>query len=737
MSDATQHLRAVKLPSTREWISCVAAVLAVAAVLTWVDLRPRVQEDFFFSAEDPALQTLREIDRRFPPTPQIIVRATGTDIDAENYRTAVGALGEELARVAGITGVYSVATESATSPLWSRLLLPPGGSASNLILQVEGEDPEALVDALDGVLAEAESSSFELEMSGVPIIIERIRRNLFRDLVVFSLAAILVFGLLVGFIYRRVRIVIGTLVTCLGACGVTLVAAQAIGLGIGLLTANLVTIVFVLTLSHIVFITANFGRATVGERGSPGRACGGSEDANGESLAGERSSTPAGSPVGEETPARAAVRLTVGPSFWCMVTTLLGFSSLLLATALPLRELGMAGGLGTVVAFGSAYLLYPPFLASVPPWGAASRGTERQRAALGLFPKRHGTRWLGAIAAFVILVGAGLWRLDTDPGLLTYFEEGSELRRGLEAIDDDGGSSTLKVIVRDNDGRGLGTREVYAELWAFQEALEEDPSVGVVVSPAVLLEHARSQPLAGFLPLSLLLEILDSALANEIGRSFVAPDRTEALYLLRMREGGRSTPRAEVIERVRGHAERSGLEPVLVGGQYELQAQLGRLIAASLRLGLGGLVLLFVGVATVVSRSFRTTLAMVACLAAIPLVVLGTFGHLGVAVDIITSPGANVALAMGVDSMIHVVSRVRLLRGDLSGAELWWRAREELARPVLAASVMICLGFGIFGLSTFPPTQRFGLAVILGTATAATMALVALPFAAQLRIRER
>ena len=157
MSDATQDVRLVKLPSIREWISSAAALLAVLAVLTWVDLRPRVQEDFFFSPEDPALQSLREIDRRFPPTPQIIIRATGPDINDEAYRARVGALGQELTRIPGVTGVYSIATESAASPLWSRLLLPPGGSASNLVLQVEAGDPEALVDALDGVLSEAEA----------------------------------------------------------------------------------------------------------------------------------------------------------------------------------------------------------------------------------------------------------------------------------------------------------------------------------------------------------------------------------------------------------------------------------------------------------------------------------------------------------------------------------------------------------------------------------------------------
>jgi predicted RND superfamily exporter protein len=60
-----------------------------------------------------------------------------------------------------------------------------------------------------------------------------------------------------------------------------------------------------------------------------------------------------------------------------------------------------------------------------------------------------------------------------------------------------------------------------------------------------------------------------------------------------------------------------------------------------------------------------------------------------------------------------------------------------MARPVLTTTLLICVGFGVFGLSSFPPTRRFGFAVILGTLTAATMALVALPLSASLRRRGR
>jgi len=345
---------------------------------------------------------------------------------------------------------------------------------------------------------------------------------------------------------------------------------------------------------------------------------------------------------------------------------------------------------------------------------------------------------LAVIALVVLGLGIGVPKLDTDPGLLTYFAEGSELRTGLERIDRDGGSSTLNIAIRDAAGARLDENEVYERMWSFQEALEADSAVGAVLSPAVLLGHARTLPLAGFLSLSALLDIAETPQLDRIALSFVTQERDEGLFFLRMKESVQEPSREAVMDRLEGYARDAGLEPVQMGGLYDLQAQLGRLITSSLQIGLGGLLLLFVGVAGVVSRSARVTALMVACLGAIPLVVLGTFGHLGVAVDIITSPAANVALAMGVDSMIHLVVRVRQLRnGGLGPEESWSQARAQIMRPVLAATLLICVGFGIFGLSTFPPTRRFGSAVILGTMTAATMALVTLPLAIEALRRRR
>jgi len=672
------------------WAACGLAVLTVTLVALFVDLSPRVEGDFFFSDDDPQMVASRTVAERFPGGAQILLRVEDLAGDADAYRARVASLAADLMEVEGITGGYSIGADDPTgSPLFERLLLTPDPTATNIYLSADDTDPEILVPRLEAVVEAHRAPELDIIMSGVPVIVELIRRSLYRDLVVFSLAAVLVFGVIGWLFYRDAAIVLGTLATCFVSVSVTLIAVQLMGSGIGLLTANLVTIVFVLTLSHVVFLTANWVQAATDE---PDRA-----------VALSR-----------------GVRETLEGSFWSMATTLLGFLSLLIATARPLRELGVAGAVGSVAAILVTYSVYPAFLGR---WARVHETAAiRSRA---VRPAGHRRVVVTAVAAVVLTLAFGVARVDTDPGLLTYFAEGSELRDGLEQMDRDGGSSTLDIVVSDPAGERIDTPEVLARLEALQTSLEADSAVGVVISPTVLIGHARTLPLARLLPIPTLLDLASSPQLGGVALGFVTPERDQAHYLLRMRESHEEPSRYGVMDRLTEDALEAGLEPDLVAGLYDLQAQLGTLIRSSLRIGIGGLLILFLGIAFIVSRSAATTLKMWLCLAAIPTVVLGVFGLFGIAVDIITSPAANVALAIGADSMIHLVVRARRLAG--SHRAPWSLAVAQISRPVLGATGIISAGFGIFVLSSFPPTQRFGLAVILGTAAAATMALVVLP----------
>lgn len=701
------------------WVGVALAVAAVAAVLGFVDLSPQVEGEFFFAEDDPQMRASEEIASRFPSGSQLILRvahraggvaaegvveradegaaegavegAVGGAVERDDYRARIRSLTNDLLAVDGVEGGFSITTDDPTrSPLFARILLTPDPNASNIVLEVDGTEPEELLPRIERVVEAHADADLEIVVSGVPAIVELIRRSLYRDLVVFSGAAVLVFTLLIGLVYRDPAIVAGTLTTCLVSVGATLLVVHVSGVGIGLLTANLVTIVFVLTLSHVVFLTGNWRRVA---------AEGG---------------------WGSSDVLRRAIRDTWEGSLWSMMTTLLGFASLLVATARPLRELGVAGAVGTITALLVAYLVYPAFLGQ---WASAREARTTDRVPV---PAPTGARWILPTALGLVAVMAfGVPRLDTDPGLLSYFAEGSTIREGLARIDADGGSSTLDIVVADPAGDAVSNAAVYSRLEDLQTDLEADPAVGVVLSPVVLIEHARTFPLAGFLPVDALLGIASSEAAGGVGRGFVTPDRSQARFSLRMRETVEQ-PRRTVMARLGSMVEARGLEPVVVAGLYDLQAQLGSLIASSLRIGIGGLLLLFLVVAVVVSRSARVAAAMWACLAAIPLVILGMFGHAGVAIDIITSPAANIALAVGADSMIHLVVRVRRL-SEAGASAPWLDGVAQIGRPVLGATAIVSAGFGIFALSSFPPTQRFGLAVIVGTLTAAAMALLVLP----------
>ncbi len=302
------------------WVAIGVALVGVTLVALFVDVSPRVEGEFFFSDDDPQMQASDSVAARFPSTPQILLRVQDLAGDRPAYRERVAALTDDLLGIEGITGGYSITTDDPTgSPLFSRILLTPDSSATNIILQADETDPQVLVPRIEAAVSRHAGPELGVIMSGVPVIVELIRRSLYRDLVVFSSAAVLVFGLIIGLVYRDVAIVLGTLATCFVSVSLTLLVVQAIHVPIGLLTANLVTIVFVLTLSHVVFLTANWRRAA---NAIPDRT---------EAL--ER-----------------GIRDTAEGSFWSMTTTFLGFLSLLVATARPLRDLGVAGAVGTLAA---------------------------------------------------------------------------------------------------------------------------------------------------------------------------------------------------------------------------------------------------------------------------------------------------------------------------------------------------------------------------------------------------
>ncbi len=688
---------------------CLVTFFSAFLFHTFVDLKPKVEENFFFSSDDPQFQADKSISKLFPQPPQIILSARG-DITSADYQKRVDQLTAELLLLPEVVDVQSLGRgpkdiqHALESPLWRRALVSTDKKSSFISVLIKDVSIETVISKIEKIKTNRQSAGhFELMISGAPYIVEIIRRNLLRDLKVFSLVAFLVFAVAVYILFRSFPILVGTLLSCLNVSLLTLAISEMLKIKIGPLTSNLSVIVFVLALSHMIFITYNWRHVL--------------ETAKKEDSVSE------------------AVKITLLPSFWSMVTQLLGFLSLFFVKATPLRQLGVSGIVGTLIAFFSAYLIYPSFLRL-----EALRSREGQKPASdgikksAFFEKSH-----RKIAIFLLLLaglaGIGIRSLNTDPSLLSYFKKGEELRNGLEYIDQNGGSTPLKLVVADVKDASLDTNEAYKKLWDLHLALEEDTSVGSVLSLPIILAEAKQNPLGSILPNNWLLNLLGAPAFGEVTKYFITKDRKSTLFLLRMKEMGRDQPRLSIVKRVEEIVRDEGFKPLLTGGVYLLQGKLSELVVSSILVGLLLLVIIFTLIGGFIARSLRVAGAIFISLCMIPLWTIGILGHFRIPFDVISSPGANIAIGIGVDSMINMLFFVKRhsAKGGVSG-DIWPQACSRLWKPILYSTVLTCVGFGIFILSAFPPTQRFGLSVILGTLISPLAALFVFPWIAAGRL---
>src|SRR2546429_2282520 len=360
-----------------EMLAVTAALFVL--VMVFVDLKPVVEENFFFATSDPGFGQSKKIEQRFPSQPQLVVAVSSSDISSPRYLGRIQKLTQEIEGIGGVTAVKSLTAgpknfqDALASPFWSRLLIAKDRKSSNVIVFTQGGDTGQLVRGIERIAHEMDEKDFRIHIAGTPYVVEILQRSITHDFRYFSLTAIILFGLTMAAMFRSGRVFLGMLATCTSAVLLTLLLQQMFGRKIGILTVNLGTIVFVVALSHLVYMTFNLqtlaDRMHRLEKKSPDLAA-------------------------------DALRMTFPPSFWSMVCASLGFASLLIVEAKPLRELGFGGVLGSIIAFACAYLMYPPFLRWAVP--RASKIVEAEPS------HKFWPRPFPILSSAVILISAGL-----------------------------------------------------------------------------------------------------------------------------------------------------------------------------------------------------------------------------------------------------------------------------------------------------------------------------------------
>lgn len=667
-----------------------------------VSLEPQVSATFFFSKKSQIYKNDALVYKKFLVGDSIVLSMPTKNIREPDYLRLVDELTNKIKKIPGVISVQSITQgppsldAAIENPMWKRLLDSGSGQNSLILCFVEVQKITSIVNSIEKILSRTQLKGRRVYLSGIPYIIDEIRKMLSLDMKQFMQGAVAVSAIVVLIIFMSLFVTIGAIFSALTAAALTLFVQHHLGIPVGILTANLGAIVYVLTISHIVFLTSNWRMSN--------------DETRGERLAG-------------------AIVTTLPASFWAMLTTLFGFVSLIFVEAKPLQQLGIGGSIGSVAAFLTSFIVFPIFLR----FSKLGRSSKVVKSKKFFLPFRlH----LGVPIALLLLAGAtsvgwlGVGRLNTDPSLLTYFKSTGKIYRGIQVLDVAGGSNPLNFVISNRNGSKLKNEASYERMLQLQNDLENHPAVGSVLSLPVLMSETQKNWLARLIPWGSLLNILSRDKFDKVARGFISKDFSQGLFVIRMKESSYLSNRDRIVRQLMAKPRKYGFRLDLVGGSYYLQSELAKRVKSSMKTGVTALLCLFVVIIFLLSLSFSATLFASLSIAAATATFLGCLGLYKVPIDIISSPSVNVILGLAVDGMIHIILAARRMsqgKGRHIDYEGWIQAVQSQGRAVFVSALVIGTGYSVFVLSNFPPSQRFGLEIVLGTFLAMLMTLLVFP----------
>ena len=457
------------------------------------------------------------------------------------------------------------------------------------------------------------------------------------------------------------------------------------------------------------------------------------------------------------------------PCAYAVLTTMAGFSSLILCNILPVINFGWMMSAGIGVSLILTFLIFPTILMLVDK-RAANTSFESHfilTKLLARFTEAYGKLilWISAILMIVSVAGGAM--LIVENSFIDYFKDTTEIYQGMSVIDKElGGTTPLDVVVKfsEEEADPVATATVNSEpndeFDEFEEEFEAEkgkaqywftsrkmkevekihdyldsiPETGKVMSLGTMLKVGRTlndgESLDNF-KLALIYNELPERFRKIILSPYVSVENNEVRFSIRVRDSEKSLRRNELIKKIRRDltgALKHDKENVSLAGLVVLYNNMLQSLFNSQILTLGAVVLILMLMFMILFRSLK-----IASIAIFPNLlsvgaVLGFMGWSKIPLDMMTITIAAISVGIAVDDTIHYIHRFK--KEYANGGtylEIMHRCHSSIGYAMYYTSVTIVIGFSILVLSNFIPSIYFGMLTVLAMIMALIAALTLLP----------
>lgn len=678
----------------------------------------------------------------------------------------IAALQERLQRISGVSAVYSILDapllqsppvalealaqdvptlrdddvdpqlarqELTTSPLFAELLVSTDGHSTALRIDLE---PSLQRDEVETTLADireirdALPGDVTAHIGGVPVVASDMIGYIRSDMALFGGLVIVLIGIMLFWIFRRIRWVLLPLLSTGVVVLITMGVLGFLGQATTVISSNFISLLSIITISFSIHLIARYREIRATEPD-----------------------------IRHTDMVYRAARDKLAPCIYTAITTMVAFGSLITSDIKPVADFGWIMCIGILVSFIVSYSFFVGILLLLPKGEAAT--TLHHEPALTRYLADLSTRRTGAMILLMVVSFAvaalGMTRVSMDNRFIEYFRADTEIHQGLQFIDEHlGGTIPFDVIVEfdayeaqepdsDNPFLDAPSEGGFSERYWFTadkiriladigDYLEQRPEIGKVISLATLEKIGRSfndgQPL-GSVELIAALGAMPEDIRDELIAPYAAPERGIMRISARLHETGVAYSHEELFAEINRHlTEELHLAPedfTITGMAVFFNSMLKELFDSQ-RSTIAFVIAITFLMFLVLLRS-----ATMAVLGLLPNIlaagsILAIMGFVGIPLDVMTITIAAIIIGIGVDDAIHYLHRFQIEFGEGCDArEAVRRTHASIGNAIYYTSATVVIGFSVLGFSMFMPTVYFGLLTALAMVLALLANLTLLP----------
>ena len=577
------------------------------------------------------------------------------------------------------------------------------------------------------------SVNAEIHLGGLPMITDDMMSFIKSDIVVFGIGVFIFIIITLWLIFKKIKWVVIPLLGCAFSVGTMVGILGLLGWKVTVISSNFIALMLILNMAMNIHITVRFLQ-----------------------IKKEFENMTIKDSVYEAT------SKMFKPILYTVLTTICAFLSLIFSGIKPIIDFGWMMTLGLIVSITVTFTLIPALLnlfSNTDDSINQSKEKSKITNVLSNFSKGNTFLIFGASSIIILLSIFGISKLEVENSFINYFDQKTEIYKGMKKIDDKlGGTTPLDVILKfpkskdkvekddefseweednevstDDISKYWFTRNKIDKILKVHDYLDSLPEIGKVLSFGSIIRVAED--LTGSKLETLETGVLYSKIPEEIKKEIISPyisvKNNEARISVRIKDSLKDLRRNDLINKINYELKSKvglGEDEFKLAGVLILFNNLLQSLFKSQILTLGVVMLGISFMFLVLFRNLTLSLIGVVPNFMAAFFILGIIGLLGIPLDMMTITIAAITIGIAVDNSIHYIYRFKEEFDKIKNYnETVDRCHNTVGVAILNTSITIVFGFSILILSNFIPTIYFGVFTGIAMLLALISVLTLLP----------